>query len=225
VIVAAALCPHPPLLLREVTGLAEVAADLRAACHAAVAWLVDAAPDVVVVVGADGPSVTPSSFAPTPVIMQGRRDHAIQARPLSLLVGARLLSDAGWHGRTAFEAVPDAASPRECAALGTRLAGGLERTALLVTGDGSARRGPKAPGYVDERALPFDAGVLDAVRTGDLGALLRLDAAVARDLLAAGRTAWQVLAGALAPSGQPPGDVLYADDPFGVLYVVCTYRA
>jgi len=53
---------------------------------------------------------------------------------------------------------------------------------------------------------------------------------LARDLLATGRAAWQVLAGALAngdapdvPRGGatvPVGEILYADAPFGVGYLV-----
>ena len=37
--------------------------------------------------------------------------------------------------------------------------------------DGSARRGRRAPGYLDERSARFDAGVERAVRDGDLEAL------------------------------------------------------
>ncbi len=34
------VCPHPPLLLRELGGLADPVADLRASCRAAVGELV-----------------------------------------------------------------------------------------------------------------------------------------------------------------------------------------
>src|SRR5260370_4450625 len=56
-IIAAALCPSPPLLVRELTGADPVVADLRDACAAAVAALVAARPDVIVVVG-PGPDTT-----------------------------------------------------------------------------------------------------------------------------------------------------------------------
>ncbi|MFI5068489.1 MAG: hypothetical protein ACHP9Z_31530, partial [Streptosporangiales bacterium] len=96
-----------------------------------------------------------------------------------------------------------------------------ERTGLLVLGDGSARRGPKAPGYFDERAAAFDAAVERAVRSGDLDDLRRVDPALARDLMASGRPAWQLLAGAFA--GTPVSvDVQYAGDPFGVMYLVAS---
>ena len=46
-----------------------------------------------------------------------------------------------------------------------------------------------------------------------------LDQGLARELLAAGRPAWQVLAGAI-PGKAPATEILYADDPFGVFYLV-----
>jgi hypothetical protein len=101
------------------------------------------------------------------------------------------------------------------------------RTALLAVGDGSARRSTTAPGYLDERAVPFDAGIEQAVRDGDLAVLAAVDPGLARDLMATGRPAWQVLAGALGPGplqpGRPATEVLYADGPFGVGYLVATF--
>jgi hypothetical protein len=38
--------------------------------------------------------------------------------------------------------------------------------------------------------------------------------------MATGRAAWQVLAGALRAGPAPTGEVLYADAPFGVGYLV-----
>jgi aromatic ring-opening dioxygenase LigB subunit len=87
--------------------------------------------------------------------------------------------------------------------------------------DGSARRGPKAPGYFDERSAPFDAQVERAVRTGDLDALLALDQDLARELMATGRPSWQVLAGALQGT-ETASEIIYSDDPFGVAYLVAS---
>ncbi|MCW2894290.1 MAG: hypothetical protein JWO75_3779, partial [Actinomycetia bacterium] len=42
------------------------------------------------------------------------------------------------------------------------------------------------------------------------------------DLLAAGRPAWQALAGALAGARRPQTQVLYSDAPLGVAYLVAT---
>jgi len=65
-----------------------------------------------------------------------------------------------------------------------------------------------------------------AVRDGDLAALASLDPALATDLLAAGRPAWQVLAGALLTSplaaDRPHTEILYSDAPLGVTYLVAT---
>ena len=111
-----------------------------------------------------------------------------------------------------------------CRKLGADLAGGSARTALLAIGDGSARRGLRAPGHFDERAAAFDAEVERAMRAGDLTALLDLDPALARDLMATGRPAWQVLAGALEGTARLATEVQYTGDPFGVAYLVATFR-
>jgi hypothetical protein len=46
-----------------------------------------------------------------------------------------------------------------------------------------------------------------------------MDQDLARDLLATARPGWQVLAGAM-PGPAPATEILYADDPFGVFYLV-----
>ena len=102
--------------------------------------------------------------------------------------------------------------------LGQELAGRSNRTALLVMADGSACRSPRAPGHFDQRAAGFDAAIEHAVRTGDLGALHALDQDLARDLLAAARPTWQVLAAAM-PS-HLDARILYANAPLGVYYLV-----
>jgi len=107
--------------------------------------------------------------------------------------------------------------------LGRELAALPGRVALLVLGDGSACRGLKAPGYFDERSAGFDGEVERAVRTGELDALLDLDAELARELMAAGRAAWQVLAGALEAK-VVESEIRYCDDPFGVAYLVASMR-
>jgi hypothetical protein len=271
VIVAAAICPCPPLLARELTGQAEVLPDLRAACAAAVGFLAAAGPDVIVVAGPDEETSSwdPDSrldlagYAPaygTP----GRRGGAPEARggasgprsdtsgprvgagtmalPLSLGIGARLLDEAGYTGPRALHGIGALAEPGDCLRAGFQLARSAPRVALLAMGDGSARRSVSAPGYLDERAAPFDAAVERAVRDADLAALAALDPALAADLMASGRPAWQLLAGALraaAADGAPDVDgsadadglprgpiqagVLYSDAPFGVGYLVATF--
>jgi hypothetical protein len=149
--------------------------------------------------------------------------------PLSLVIGAQLLDAAGYSGPRVLQSVAESASPGACRDLGRDLAADAPLTALLVLGDGSARRSAAAPGYLDERAEPFDTVVEQALRDGDLPALAALDPDLARDLLAAGRPAWQALAGALAPATSSPATparprtrILYSDAPFGVTYLVAT---
>jgi hypothetical protein len=140
--------------------------------------------------------------------------------PPALGLGALLLDQAGYTGRRVLQAVDGDEPPAACASLGARLAAG-PRTALLAMGDGSARRTTAAPGYLDERAVPFDLNIERAVRAGDLTALAGADPALARELMASGRPAWQLLAGALGPRAAT--EVLYADAPFGVSYLVALF--
>jgi hypothetical protein len=219
VIVGAASCPHPPLLLPGVTGGAvpEVE-ELRAACRAAVEDLVAAVPDVVVVVGGASetrtwPVGTASPrhfFAPGP-----SPGHSGEVLPLSLAVARDLLAfrPVELHGVDAALPVDD------CRAYGRQLAGRPERIGLLVMADGSARRGPKAPGYSDHRAQATDRSFEEALRAGDPEPLLKLEPDVADDLLIGGRAAWQVLSGACETLAVR-STCQYSDDPFGVWYPV-----
>jgi aromatic ring-opening dioxygenase LigB subunit len=95
------------------------------------------------------------------------------------------------------------------------------RLGLLVIADGSARRTVKAPGYIDDRAGPYDESVRVAVSSGDLAALRDLDPDLARQLMAPGWPALQVLA-ELAGDDRPHATVHYCDAPFGVGYLVAT---
>jgi hypothetical protein len=221
VIIRAALCPSPPLLARELTGRDPLASSLREACAKVTAGLVDADPDVIIVVG-PGPETAVwdsasrldvSAFAPA------LRDSGTPGLPSSLGLGAMLLDQAGYSGLRILQAVGEREPAAHCVDLGNRLAAFAPRAALLVMGDGSARRSPAAPGHLDERAAPFDAEVELAIRDGDLDALAKVDAALARELMATGRPAWQVLAGAMG-AGTPVTEVLYVDAPFGVSYLV-----
>lgn len=140
---------------------------------------------------------------------------------MSVGVGAWLLDDAGYAGERLVQSVGHVESAERCAQIGADLADGAVSTALLVLADGSACRNPKAPGYFDERSHGFDAEVEGAVRAGDVGALLAIDAVLASELMATGRPAWQVLAGALR-GDRLTAEVRYCDDPFGVAYLVAS---
>jgi hypothetical protein len=233
VIIAAALCPAPPLLARELTGRDPVLPELRQVCREAAERLLRARPDVIIVIGAgqqtrtwDGASkldlsvFAPPVAAPRPA---GAASAGTAGLPSSLGLGVLLLDQAGYAGRRVLQAVSEDEPVAACLELGERLGQPAERTALLVMADGSARRTRRAPGHLDERGAGFDGEVERAVRAGDLGALAAVDPVLARELMATGRAAWQVLSGATRDL-QPAVDVLYADHPFGVAYLVASLR-
>src|SRR4051812_21013344 len=182
-LVGAAVCPHPPLLVPEVAAGAAAELDpLRAACDAAIAGLMATRPDVIAVVGsADDVHGAGATFAGYGVPL--RVGEGAPTLPLPHAVGCWLLDRAGWTGRRSFVGSTDDAAV-------TSEAG---RVALLVMGDGSARRTEKAPGYIDPRAADYDAGVAAALADGP-AAVAKLDGDLAAQLLVAGWAAWQFLA-------------------------------
>jgi hypothetical protein len=194
VLVAAAVCPHPPLLIPEIgRGLGAPVEALRAGSIAAVGDLLAAGIDRIYVVGSGaGPSAT--SFAPW-APGSGAESVAVdvpEPLPLAVLVGAWLT-----RGRQrSFVVVDPTTDAEDSAALGRELADTDERVALLVMGDGSARHDVKAPGYVDPRAASWDETAHAAFLAGDFAALLALDPLLGEELMCAGRAPWQVLAGA-----------------------------
>lgn len=203
-------------------GAADELDDLRAACRAAVAHLTNASVDSLIVVGADTTTVRrepPFGGTLSPWgIDRPIGEPGGEPLPLSLLIGAWLAPHAD-----AFQSVAAGAPPAGCAALGRELAGSAGRVGLLVLGDGSACRTDKAPGYFDPRAEAFDAAVADALARADTGALAEIDPQLAAQLLAAGRAPWQVLAGAAEGAGLR-GELLYNAAPYGVAYLVASWR-
>ncbi|MFD5590201.1 class III extradiol dioxygenase subunit B-like domain-containing protein [Streptomyces griseorubiginosus] len=271
-LVAAAVCPCPPLLVPEVAaGAAPELDTARAACADALGVLAAARPDLLVVVGpaeqsgrgvhaegtrgsfrgfgvdvdvrlgadggvgvgvrldADGGAgvgVRPGADVAGGVDVRPRADHGEgQPRPLptSLAVAAWLLERTGWSDAPIEGlGVGEPLEPERCIQTGREIAGRAERVALLVMGDASACRTLKAPGYLDERAAPFDAEVARALGAADVAALRALDAESAYELKASGRAPWQVLAGAAEEAGLG-GSLLYEDAPYGVGYVVAAW--
>ncbi|MCG5459278.1 hypothetical protein PSH03_005051 [Micromonospora sp. PSH03] len=234
-LVAAAVCPHPPLLVPEVAGSAAPELDdLRAACDTAVRRLLAADPDIVVLVGTGpvtGPIRTPATGSLQPwgvdldvPLVPGLPDRGA-VLPLSLTIGAWLLARHGTRPPVTAVQVAADAGPAELAALADEVGATGERVASLVLGDGSACRGEKAPGYDDARALPYDQGVAAALADADLDALLDLDPVVSTELKAAGRAPWQVLAGAArAAGGGWRGELLHDSAPYGVAYFVASWE-
>ncbi|MFE9483499.1 hypothetical protein ACFYNM_33475 [Streptomyces spororaveus] len=238
-LVAAAVCPAPPLLVPEVAaGAAAELGDARAACSDALAVLAASRPDLLVVIGAaaEGGAYdqgTPGSFAGFGVDLtvtlgpdpgEPPSGHATgDTLPPSLAVAGWLLGRARWAAApVAGVAVAADLAPGGCGLLGADLGGAAERVAMLVLGDGSACRTLKAPGYLDERAAAFDAAAARALGAADVAALAGIDAALATELQAAGRAPWQVLAAAAEGAGLE-GRLLYEDAPYGVGYFVAAW--
>ncbi|MFF7764658.1 class III extradiol dioxygenase subunit B-like domain-containing protein [Streptomyces griseorubiginosus] len=150
-------------------------------------------------------------------------DEEPRPLPTSLAVAAWLLERTGWSDAPIEGlGVGEPLEPERCIQTGRAIAGRAERVALLVMGDASACRTLKAPGYLDERAAPFDAEVARALGAADVAALRALDAELAYELKASGRAPWQILAGAAEGAGLG-GSLLYEDAPYGVGYVVAAW--
>ncbi|MGW2561929.1 class III extradiol dioxygenase subunit B-like domain-containing protein [Streptomyces sp. NPDC001514] len=248
-LVAAAVCPSPPLLVPDVaSGAAPELDAARTACADALSVLAASRPDRLVVVGpADGDeqgsypqgargsfkgfgvdvgvrlgepgSGEPGSKAP------GAPGSGAAERPLpaSLAVAAWLLERVRWADAPVEGlGVDQELAAERCAETGRELAALAPRVALLVMGDGSACRTLKAPGYLDERAAAFDAGAARALGAADTAALKALDGSLAYELKVAGRAPWQVLAGA-AEGTDLAGQLLYEDAPYGVGYFVAAW--
>lgn len=235
-LVAAAACPCPPLLVPEVAAGAAAELDVaRAACADALGVLAAARPDRLVVVGpaaSDGRGTHPQgargSFRGFGVDLDVRlgpdgEPAPERALPPSLAVAAWLLERTGWADAPIEGlGVGEPLAPERCIEVGREIGARAARTALLVMGDASACRTLKAPGYLDERAAPFDAQVAHALGSADLTALAALDAELAQELKASGRAPWQVLAGA-AEGADLTGTLLYEDAPYGVGYLVAAW--
>ncbi|GAA4933526.1 class III extradiol dioxygenase subunit B-like domain-containing protein [Streptomonospora halophila] len=225
-LIAAAVCPHPPLLLPQVAqGAAGELDGLRAACDRAVAGLAASGPDTVAVVGCGGADRVHGSDAAGGLDAYGvpvRVGEGPPELPLSLTVGRWLCDRSDLRPDRYVEVLPTAA-PRECAERGAALAAAADRVALLVMGDGSARRGEHAPGTADRRAAGFDAAVAEALDAADTAALAGIAPALAAELMAGGRAAWQVLAGAAAGAGLG-GGLLAHESPYGVGYFAALWR-
>ena len=208
---AAAVCPHPPLLVPEVApGTGDELRDLRAACAAAVATLIEAGPQRIVVIGSgdldhDVDETAGGTLAGFGVDV--RAGGAELVLPLSLTIGAWLLDHAGWTGpRTYSTGRPEVD----------------DGVALLVMADGSTARSEKAPGHLDERAEPFDAAIASALASGEPDALIGLDPALGAELGSTGVPALRAL-GELTSGASVTAHLRYDGAPLGVGYVVADW--
>ncbi|MET9495177.1 class III extradiol dioxygenase subunit B-like domain-containing protein [Streptomyces sp. NPDC006552] len=241
-LVAAAVCPCPPLLVPEVAADAAPELDAaRTACDAAIGAVLAADPDVLWVIGGGPrPGVhrpgARGSFQPFGVdldVRLGAPEESAEAEtpalPVSLSVGAWLLARAGWTGETRGYEVAESGPVSAGAEGARRLAAGstgAQRVGFLVMGDGTACRTVKAPGYLDERAEGVDARIAASLGTLDRdGYLAQLDAGLAGELKISGRAPWQLLTAAWAQDHGHHGTarLLYEDAPYGVGYFVASW--
>jgi hypothetical protein len=233
-LVAAAVCPCPPLLVPEIAGgAAGELDDARAACYDAIGVLAAARPGRLVVVGpaerpargtfAAGARGSFRGFGVDVEASLGQGEPGERELPPSLTVGAWLLARTGWDAAP-VEAlgVGEPLEQERCAQAGRELVAGTERLALLVMGDGTACRSHRAPGAFDARSPAFDAAAARALGGADTAALAALDAKLAEELKASGRSCWQLLGGAGEGAGLE-GRLLYDDAPYGVGYFVASW--
>ena len=113
-------------------------------------------------------------------------------------IGRHLLSNNGFQGR-----------PAESAA------------GVLVIANGTACRGEKAPGHLDDRSFGYDAEIEEALRTGSPKVLRELDPVLGQELWAHDVPALQAL-GELV-SGRVTAELDFSGDPYGVQYWVARW--
>ena len=220
-ITGAAFCPHPPALVPEVArGAAPELADLRAACRTAIQRV--AMPGTALLLLGAGPATrrhdasARGSLAGYGVELQVGLTTGADGPtelPLSLTIGAWLVHDA-------LDDVP----ALQAWSIGPEPASGElpdAPTALVVMGDGTARRSLAAPGYLDDRAAGFDAAVAAALASGDPDAL-RVERALGADLLAAGPPVWHAAADLLVDRAWT-AEVFYDAAPYGVGYFAAAW--
>ena len=237
VLVAAALVPSTALLVPGAAGRADVLPDERAAALTAVATMLEAAPDVVVVVPPGPASVLLGRLRPT-LVAAGIDDKRLgwQPRPtagagattpvddVASAVGLLLLDQTGWRGpvELAPAGVTDGATQRM---RGDELVA-RRRTGLLLVGGLSARHGPDGPLATDERAAPLDDVLVADLTDLSPGARSRLAAVpahLASVLAISAWGPWQVLLGA-APPDAPRAVLHHAGAPFGAAYATISWR-
>lgn len=147
----------------------------------------------------------------------GLEDPVAEVRAASV-AAARWLAEAG-----PVTVVADQQGARIAGYLLDTVAARRGEGSCLVVANGSARRTETAPGYVDERAVPFDDDVLAALRAPDPRALAAIDTDLARDLLVAHPDGLVALGSLLV--GARTVAVDHVSDPFGVAYWVVRWEA
>ena len=118
--------------------------------------------------------------------------------PVGARIGRNLLSEHGFIGRFVESAA-----------------------GVLVVANGTACRGEKAPGHLDERSFGYDDEIEEALRSGSPKVLRDLDTALGEELWAHDVAALKAL-GELV-HGSVSSALDYAADPHGVKYWVARW--
>lgn len=241
-----AIIPSAPLLVPELAGPAAADTEpVRTAVRDAGARLATAASRWIVVGATDG-SVPAARYRSTggfgaygvPLEVDLRSDLGGdvgagpgEPLPLSMLVAAWLREQSQSRAASTVSVTPvlidPSASPEECAATGrelaTTIAAAGESIGVLVVADGATALTPGAPGGGERPSAVALQGRIDAALcAADVTALGGLTESECAAEGAAGRAAWQVLAGLCAATDMV-GESLYADAPFGVGYTVAVW--
>lgn len=232
-LVAAAVLPHPPLLVPALAaGAASELDGLRATCAKALdAVLASPSAHLAVVAGGNeratfGPGARGSLAGfgvPVETAVPGGVPTGEPVMPLAATIGCWLLSQRSVTCPVSVEVVPERMTPRDAASLGAALAASHDHVALVAMGDGSAALTARAPGYLVPGAAEWQAEVERLVGAADLAGIGELTVEDAERFRAAGRAAWQVLAGAAA-GGSWDGGLLAAEAPYGVGYLVASWE-
>jgi len=211
VIIAAAVCPHPPALVPEVgLGLPEME-PTRAAAAEAIEAMLGERPDRVVVIGprtnsVDADESAGGSFAGFGVVLTAGGDDL--RLPAAYTVGAWLLDRAGWTGPRRYTS----SWPEPGAA-----------DALLVLADSDTAVGVSAPTHGDPRAAAVDDVVAEALARGDAEALAALDVDLAEEWDGTGVAPLRLL-GEMTKGARITARLRSDEAPFGVRYWVADWR-
>ncbi|KAF0847667.1 hypothetical protein FNL39_103569 [Nocardia caishijiensis] len=145
--------------------------------------------------------------------------------PLPVLIAGWLREQAAPGVSVHARLIAADTAPEECARFGADLRAELDADpaphAVLVVADGAATLTVKSPGYLDERAEPFQTDLDAALRAGSRAGLAALDPDLCARLRVDGRAAYQVLGGLFAADpADPRVRTLYQGAPYGVGYDV-----
>lgn len=226
-IIGAVFIPSPPLLLVDVD-VEVLLDDVRAAALELISEFLPGVQQIIAIGSADETVWFDAGGIGTSRGFGGTADYAIGTGtaplPLSLTIAAFALQAAGADQPITALSVGSKTTSAERGLIAHEV---ISRAAdlptmLLVVGDGSATRTEKAPGYIQPDALNFDSVVSAALAAADFQTLAELAQEQADRLWCQGLPAWQVAA--LAGQHMKQGELVLETAPFGVNYLVASWR-